>query len=85
MTACIHAVQTHLRVFYTCVHTHTHTHINARYTLTSMCGCRFQTPQDRDPPCVCLAQPANTPTRQDVPTVPQVSFTYLSNDLLLLE
>ncbi len=51
---------------------HTHTPINARYTLTSVCGCRFQTlqerrcrfqtPQDRDPLRVCLAQPANTPT-----------------------
>ena len=49
-----------------------HTHTNARYTLISMCRCRFQTAQQsrcrfqtaqvRDPPRVCLAQPANTRT-----------------------
>ena len=33
---------THLRDLYTFFHTHTHTHINARYPLTSMCGCRFR-------------------------------------------
>jgi hypothetical protein len=67
----LQTVHQHLRVLYAC-DTHTHTHINARYALTSMCGCRFQTPQecrcrfqtaqDRDPSRVFLAQPANTPT-----------------------
>ena len=56
------SVQPHSCVLYACKHTHTHTHTNTRYALTSTCGCRFQTPQDRDPPRVCLAQPASTPT-----------------------
>jgi hypothetical protein len=58
----LHTVQPHLCVVYACKHTHTHTHLNTRHALTSMCGCRFRTPQHRDPPRACLAQPASTRT-----------------------
>jgi hypothetical protein len=54
------------------LNTHTHTHTHTRYTLISVCRCRFQTAQQsrcrfqtaqvRDPSRVCLAQPANTRT-----------------------